>query len=486
MTFERIKIPLLIGLILAINLLFKGIYLGENSLAWDEPFSVYHAQLPADQLIDLLIAGNNPPLYELILQKWTAIFGLSEFSVRFTSLLFSSLTAVFLFLIGKRHFNLTIAISAALLFTFSNYHVFFAHEARVYALFGMLATASMLIFMNCCANQKMSIKNLFWLLLVNVLMIYSHYFGFFIVLFQAFFVLSVPAVRQKIWKNFLVYGLLLMLLYLPLISIVFGRFLESTSQGTWIESPNSVSEIYEMLRKFANAPVVVVVCLLVLILGGIFYFVRTKTAQIKVTTKIVITWFLIPFLLMFVLSFWIPMFIDRYLIFLTIPFYLLIAIAANSMVKNPKMVAVIQGVVVLLFLVTSKPNLDNRRPVKEVMNKIAELKTANTAVYFCPQHFIFNYAYYHNRSLFEPPTGKDPYLNLTTSLANDHIYGIHNFSEIDTTRIKKIIYLDAGADFSSPGNGIYDFLNSNYSLKETHEFPEIFRVFVFVEKGEEI
>ena len=99
MTFERIKIPLLIGLIFAINLLFKGIYLGENSLAWDEPFSVFHAQLTADQLIDLLIAGNNPPLYELILQKWTAIFGLSEFSVRFPSLLFSSLTAVFLFLI---------------------------------------------------------------------------------------------------------------------------------------------------------------------------------------------------------------------------------------------------------------------------------------------------------------------------------------------------------------------------------------------------
>jgi hypothetical protein len=178
------------------------------------------------------------------------------------------------------------------------------------------------------------------------------------------------------------------------------------------------------------------------------------------------------------------MFIDRYLIFLTIPFYLLIAIAGNSLVKNPKMVAVIQGVVVLLFLVTSKPNLDNRRPVKEVMNKISELKTANTAVYFCPQHFIFNYAYYHNRSLFETLTGKDPYLNMTTSLANDHIYGIHNFSEIDTTRLKKIIYLDASADFSSPGNGIYDFLNNNYTLKETHEFPEIFRVFVFEGKGE--
>ncbi len=484
MTFERIKIPLLIGLIFAINLLFKGIYLGENSLAWDEPFSVYHAQLPADQLIDLLISGNNPPLYELILQKWTAIFGLSEFSVRFPSVLFSSLTAVFLFLIGKKHFNLTIAISATFFFTFSNYHVFFAHEARVYALFGMLATASMMIFMNSCSQEKMSSKNLLWLLLINVLMIYGHYFGFFIILFQAFFVFCVRSVRQKNWKNFLVYGLLLILLYLPLITIVFGRFLESTTQGTWIESPNNLAEIYEMLRKFANAPVVVVVCLLVLLLGGIFYFVRTKTHPVKVTTKVVITWFLIPFLLMFVLSFWIPMFIDRYLIFLTIPFYLLIAIAGNSLVKNPKMVAVIQGVVVLLFLVTSKPNLDNRRPVKEVMNKISELKTANTAVYFCPQHFIFNYAYYHNRSLFETPTEKDPYLKMTTSLANDQIYGIHNFSEIDTTRLEKIIYLDAGADFSSPGNGIYDFLNRNYTLKETHEFPEIFKVFVFEEKGE--
>ena len=69
-------------------------------------------------------------------------------------------------------------------------------------------------------------------------------------------------------------------------------------------------------------------------------------------------------------------------------------------------------------------------------------------------------------------------------MANDHIYGIHNFSEIDTTRLKKIIYLDASADFSSPGNGIYDFLNRNYKLKEAHEFSEIFRLFVFEGKGE--
>ncbi len=62
--------------------------------------------------------------------------------------------------------------------------------------------------------------------------------------------------------------------------------------------------------------------------------------------------------------------------------------------------------------------------------------------------------------------------------------GCDNLTEVKTTRLEKIIYLDAGADFSSLRNGIYDFLNRNYTLKETHEFPEIFRVFVFGGKGE--
>src|SRR5690606_18065489 len=123
-------------------LVIRGIYLDSNPIELDEPFSIFYSQMEIGEIINGLKDGNNPPLYELFLHFWIKIAGISPFAVRFPSLLFSVLTVFFMYLISKKVFNTRVAILSVVLVSFSNYHLFFSHEARVYSLFTLLTTVS--------------------------------------------------------------------------------------------------------------------------------------------------------------------------------------------------------------------------------------------------------------------------------------------------------------------------------------------------------
>ena len=49
------------------SIVFKYFLLQKNDLSNDEIFSIYHAQMPLNELFRELSTGNNPPLFESIL-----------------------------------------------------------------------------------------------------------------------------------------------------------------------------------------------------------------------------------------------------------------------------------------------------------------------------------------------------------------------------------------------------------------------------------
>jgi 4-amino-4-deoxy-L-arabinose transferase-like glycosyltransferase len=85
-----------------------------RSLSYSETFSP-RAFTPAEfwapkTLEDYFEANNrsdigNSPFYYLILHWWTVVFGLSDFSVRFLSVIFSVLIIGLTYLFGKRFFK---------------------------------------------------------------------------------------------------------------------------------------------------------------------------------------------------------------------------------------------------------------------------------------------------------------------------------------------------------------------------------------------
>ncbi|HZX62210.1 MAG TPA: glycosyltransferase family 39 protein, partial [Bacteroidales bacterium] len=168
---KRILKPWLIpiGLIL-LNFILKIFFLGSRDIAMDEPFTIFYSQVGFPALFEMLKTENNPPLFFLLLHFWIKVFSISAFSVRFLPFLFSTLTAPVIYLTGKRFFSVQSGILASLIFTFSNYHLAFSHEARVYPLFALLTCLSMYFFLSLIQNPERK-PPLYLLILANVLLI---------------------------------------------------------------------------------------------------------------------------------------------------------------------------------------------------------------------------------------------------------------------------------------------------------------------------
>jgi mannosyltransferase len=476
MNFFRKNLTTLILPILffLLNFLLKILYLDYWDVAGDEPFTIFHAQKSLGAIIEMLKSENNPAFHFFFLHYWIKVFGLSAFSVRFPSLIFSSGISVFLYIIGKKFFNVKTGITAALIFTFSTMHVYFSHEARVYPLFALLTAASLFFYLSCIHSPEEK-KNYVFLFFVNLLLIYSHYFGFFII-FIELFSLFFATTYKKIYKNFIFIITGLLLCYIPNIIIFLNRFMVS-KEGTWVVPPK-LGQAYGFLNLFINNRYNMLVLLIILAASTIL-LMRKNILTDKIQSLIknvflrtILAWFIVPYFLMFILSFKLPMFVDRYILYLTIPYYLFLAILLNSLIdkESYKSFAIALFTVSMVLSLNLKP--DNNRRLKEVALKIKELKKNNNALFISPSYADLGFTYYYNRDYF-----KD-YENIISHLNDEKIYPVNTnqqFEKIVTNTNNDILYLQAGNEFVDPDNLILKNLQKRYKYR--HEF-HIYQIYV--------
>jgi mannosyltransferase len=472
-------------ILVAANLIMKGLFLSSNSIAGDEPFSIYIAQMDILSIINQLSTGNNPPLYEILLHFWIKLFGISPWAVRLPSLLFSSATVLFVYLIGKSFLNIRVGIFAAVIFIFSNYHTLFAHEARVYAMTGMLTAMSMYIYLKSITPGKTHKRDWTFLILINILLIYSHYFGFFVLAIQLIHLITHKKLIKSLWKPFLlVYGAIAVA-YLPNINILLGRFMDSSSKGTWIKPPDGIETLYNMLWSFSNTPVVTVIAITILLTALIKLLIRIKhVTDNRNTIRLIILWFAFPFFLMFFISYQIPMFFARYLMFVAVGYCLLLAVSADYIIQKPEWARyLIPSLICILFIATTKPDISNKRNMRDTVDKITELtKNGDALVIITPAFYDLHFIYYYDIEVFKSYNSRDIKANIHKYLHEQNIFPVDYAHQIDTTKTaesERIIYLDAGADYSVPGNGILTFFEERYTFLNRYDFYEIFRIYEF-------
>ncbi|HLC96376.1 MAG TPA: glycosyltransferase family 39 protein [Candidatus Nanoarchaeia archaeon] len=214
------KHRLLIAVIL-IGVFLRVFNLGTESIWTDEAVSLIEATQPSFNDIASMVADKEllPYGYHLILHYWIDLFGISEFTIRFLSALFSTASILILFLLTRKVFSDKTAFLAALLMSTAMLEIVYAQEARPYALFGFLALLSTLFLVYFVNEQKK--RHLAAYGFVTLIALYINYMALFLILFQSLVFIK----YRKQWKAWLTTQITLFILFLPLIPFMVGQAL---------------------------------------------------------------------------------------------------------------------------------------------------------------------------------------------------------------------------------------------------------------------
>ena len=140
---------LILSLVIVILLLATALRfhrLGAQSLWYDEGVAYAHSLRTLPELIPLLQRNVHVPAYFTLLGWWQDLTGSSEFALRMLSALFSVISIAWTYALGARLFHPIAGLSAAALVALNSFSIYYAQEARMYAMLAAIAGASMWLF----------------------------------------------------------------------------------------------------------------------------------------------------------------------------------------------------------------------------------------------------------------------------------------------------------------------------------------------------
>lgn len=482
---KQLPINYIICFFLLLNVLLRSVFLTAEPISHDEPFTIYFSQFDPTNIIKYLSNYNNPPLYELLLHYWLRLFGDSIYSIRALPVLLSSISVIYLIKIGETFFNRWVALMSACLHTLSTMAMWYSHDCRSYPLFMLLTLMSFYFFFLLLKQAENGYRKYGCYILNTILLLYSHYFGLLVLGLQ---LVNFIIYYYKYKKQFLQFSIsfcIIISAFIPQLITTIQRTSYSVSQGTWIKAPVGIESIYNMLWSFSNEPVPTVICISILIIALIVFVFIYKTKMKNDFTLYAAIWFALPLLGLFFISYKIPVFLSRYLIFILPAYYLLIAICCQSIFKKPNLKIIVSLLVIVCFMFSFSISPSKKRSIPELMEYISLKKNNETAIVVCPFDFILTYAFYHNRQMLKVEDQSSEYDELISKLKQENVYFVNSVSSDFSNTLssyKNIIYVDAAADFAMPLNNVKETLSLSFKLDKTSSFPEIFTVYEYRHK----
>jgi mannosyltransferase len=182
---ERLALVLLVLLAFALRVHRLEV----QSLWYDEAVTAQVASRGVAELTRWTADDIQPPLYYYVEAAWTRLQGRGEWALRFPSVVAGVLIVPALWALARRLFGRGrdghfASLAAAALATISPLYVYFSQEARMYAQLTLLGVLAGYALLRAMAAQQTRSEIIWWagFVLGSAAMLYTHYFGVFLLM----------------------------------------------------------------------------------------------------------------------------------------------------------------------------------------------------------------------------------------------------------------------------------------------------------------
>jgi mannosyltransferase len=341
-------------------------FFSTQSLRLDEAQSLWQSGRSPYDILQTVGQDVHVPLYHLALHFWRLFIGDTVSVARMMSLAFYLLSIPFLYVLGKQAYSRQVGLFAALLLALSPFMNWYGSEIRMYTLFTLLAIANQYFFVRLFTGKES--ENV-WIgyAITALLGIYTHYFFFLSLGAQAvFFFLRRSLFPAHALRKFFTVAVVLLIAFLPWTYFVWTLG-TAGNQEPLLPIPTTVnlfSTFSQFLFGFQSDHVNTFFLSLwpvALILG---FLTLRKNARITPATEYFLITVLCAVVIAFGLSFVVPLFVSRYLIFTVPALYLLIASMVD--VYAPRFAKLVRWALVALMFATLVSEIASpTTPVKE-------------------------------------------------------------------------------------------------------------------------
>jgi mannosyltransferase len=331
---------LYLALAVALTLLGLGLRLYRidyQSLWHDEAYTLLMARFPIEKLIVFTGSHEHPPLLYLVLHILFGVYG-SYLVPRVLSAIAGGLSVLVLYLLGARLLHPVAGLVAGLLLAVSPFHLWHSQDGRARVLAGLFVLLSYLCVFAVLQNPR----RVLWIAytVCTILALYTDYTAIPVLIPQALLLLRARERRQG-KQLFMAWGIVTLAFAPWVVAFAYANATQVVERF-WIPPPTLdavVNTVLEFLGFRTSCPTMTT-CVIgqvpLPLLAGHEWLVASLTVAAvlagpvyawrrrDLTLGVLALWLILPFALVLLMAIVRSLYIDRYFVLATFPFYLLL------------------------------------------------------------------------------------------------------------------------------------------------------------------